>query len=116
MDKDSRVFLEHILECIALLEQYTEGKTKDDFRNSVDLQDKIVRRLEIIGEAVRNLSDALKNNYPNIPWKQIAGMRDKLIHEYFGIDLSITWDAVIQDIPKLKRQILAIKKDLETSK
>lgn len=113
MDRDPRIFLEHILESVALIEQYTKGKTQEEFISSVDLQDRVVRRLEIIGEAVRHLSEALKANYPDIPWKQIAGMRDVLIHEYFGIDLPLTWEAATCDILKLKRKISEIKMDLD---
>lgn len=110
---DPLIFIAHILESIALIEKYTQDKAKEDFLNSIELQDQIVRRLEIVGEAVRNFSKTLKESYPNIPWKEIAGMRDVLIHEYFGIDLAITWTAATVGIPKLKRQILAIKKDLQ---
>ena len=73
MDKDPRIFLEHILESIALIEEYTDGKTQADVLNTIELQDKVVRRLEIIGEAVRNLSQTLRDQHPDIPWKQIAG-------------------------------------------
>jgi len=116
MDKNPLIFLDHILESIELIEQYTSGKIKGDFLNVVELQDKVVRRLEIIGEAVRNLSKTLKTDYPDIPWKKIAGMRDVLIHEYFGIDLELTWRAIKSDIPKLKRKVLEIKEDLSKTK
>ena len=99
MRKDESVFIEHILESIALIEKYIEDRTKADFFNSVQLQDSVIRRIEIIGEAVKNLSTKLKEKYPEIPWRNIAGMRDLLIHEYFGIDLELTWKVVIKDIP-----------------
>lgn len=108
MDKDPRVFLKHILECIELVGQYTAGKSMGDFIDSLALQDQVTRRIEIIGEAVRHLSDAFKRRHPDIPWKKIAGTRDKLIHEYFGVDLHLTWEVVKRDLPKLKRQILSI--------
>ncbi len=112
MRKDESVFIEHILESIALIEKYIEDRTKADFFNSVQLQDSVIRRIEIIGEAVKNLSTKLKEKYPEIPWRNIAGMRDLLIHEYFGIDLELTWKVVIKDIPELKVKILKIKNEL----
>lgn len=110
MEKDYRIFLDHILECIALIERYTKGRREYHFFESVDLQDKVIHRIEIIGEAVRNLPESFRKANPLIPWKQIAGMRDKLIHEYFGVDLALTWRVVKRDIPKLKRQITVLKR------
>lgn len=71
-----------------------------------------MRRLEIIGEAVRNLPENFREKYPSIPWRQITGTRDKLIHEYFGVDIGLTWQVVKSDLPKLKRQILALLKEM----
>jgi len=113
MKKDPEIFLEHILESIDLIQDYTAHKTITDFIKSIQLQDSIIRRIEIIGEAVKNLPDDVKNSYPEVPWKKIAGMRDVLIHEYFGIDLELTWQVVQKDIPDLKRKIMKIKHDLK---
>jgi len=85
--KDVKILIEHILECIDLIERYTENKTKKDFLESLQLQDSVIRRLEIIGEATKNIPVEIKRKYPDVPWKKVAGRRDILIHEYFGIDL-----------------------------
>ena len=68
-------------------------------------QDAVVRNFEIIGEAVKNLSERLKSNHPEISWKRIAGMRDKMIHEYFGVNLNLVWDTVDRDLPDLKQKV-----------
>lgn len=110
MKKDYKVFLNHILESIDLIEKYAEGQNKDSFENSIQLQDSIIRRLEIIGEAVKNLPKEFREKHPNISWKKIAGMRDVLIHEYFGVDVGLTWDVVEEELPNLKYDIQDIIK------
>lgn len=78
-------------------------------------QDAIVRNLEIIGEASKNLSSELKTAHASVPWKQIAGMRDKLIHEYFGVNLALVWESAERDIPRLQLTVDAILDALEPS-
>ena len=111
MEKDPKVFIEHILDCIDLIEKYMQGKSEDDFMESAELQDCVIRRIEIIGEAVKNLPETIKKKYPDIQWKRIAGMRDVLIHEYFGVDLDLTFKVIKKDIPILKEKMLAIRKE-----
>jgi uncharacterized protein with HEPN domain len=112
MKKDFKIFLEHILESINLIEEYTADKTRKQFLNSKQLQDAVIRRIEIIGEAVKNIPDDIKGKYKDIPWRNIMGMRDILIHQYFGVDLELTWEVINNNIPELKNQISSIKKKL----
>ena len=113
MKKDAKVFIEHILECIGLIENYVEGKTEEDFLGAVQLQDAVIRRIEIVGEAVKNIPEEIKVKYTDVPWKKMAGMRDILIHEYFGVDLKLTWEVIIKDIPFLKKEMMKIREGLK---
>jgi len=105
--------LEHILESIRAIEQYTKEKTIDDFRRDTWLQDATMRRLEIIGEAVKNIPANFKKKYRAVPWKKAAGMRDVIIHQYFDVDLEIVWETLKKDIPELKKEIEKIVKEAE---
>ena len=108
MKKNPKILLEHIIDSILSIEEYTEKISKNDFKNDAKTQDAVIRKLEIIGEAVKNLPASFKNKNPEIPWKKIAGTRDVLIHEYFGVDVNMIWIVIKEDIPKLKKQIKKI--------
>lgn len=103
--KDPRMFLQHILDSIELIDRYSKNKTLDDFLKDRQLQDSVIRRIEIIGEAVKNLPQELKDQYPEVPWKDISGMRDVVVHGYFGIDPYIVWRVVDRDLTELKIKI-----------
>ncbi|MGD0697672.1 MAG: DUF86 domain-containing protein [Terriglobia bacterium] len=102
--KPDRVYLLHIRDAIRRILEYTrEGK--EAFMTRPIVQDAVVRNLEIVGEAVKNLSDSLKVGHPGVPWKRIAGMRDKMIHEYFGVNLELVWEVVQGDLRKFETAV-----------
>lgn len=113
MKKDPQIFIGHILESIQLIEEYALHLTGEKFKKDRALQDAIIRRLEIIGEAVKNIPASFKSKHPDIPWKQMAGMRDVLIHEYFDIDLSLTWSVVKRELPSIKEKLLVIASSVQ---
>jgi uncharacterized protein with HEPN domain len=102
--KDDRVYLGHILDAIHDIEQYTGGG-RDAFMNERMQQDAVIRKFEIIGEAVKHLSEKTTSRRSDIAWKRIAGMRDRLTHDYFGVDLALVWTAVERDVPFLRAAI-----------
>lgn len=106
------VYLDDILESIEKIEEYTCDLTLETFRENTESQDAVIRRLEIIGEAVKRLPVALKEMDQAIPWKQIAGMRDVLVHEYAGVVLERVWNAVVQDLPPLKKSVEKMRAEL----
>ena len=108
MKKDPKIFLRHILDSIGEIENYTRRLSKGDFLKDTKTQDAIVRRIEIIGEAAKNLPPDFKKQHSEVKWAEIAGMRDVLIHEYFGVNLSLVWETVKRDVPDLKKQILRL--------
>lgn len=110
MQKNPEIFLKHISESIKEIENYTKRISKEKFSKDIKTQDAVVRRIEIIGEAVKNLPKDFKKKHPEISWREITGMRDMLIHEYFGIDFNIVWKTVKKDIPQLKKNILELLK------
>lgn len=105
--KGERVYLGHLRDAINDIEQYTSAG-RDAFMAERMRQDAVIRKLEIIGEAVKQLSNATKESRPEIPWKQIAGMRDRLTHGYFGVDLALVWRVVERDLPALKAAVMAL--------
>ena len=104
----------HIHERIERIEEIaTEGRTA--FDASHVLQDAVIRNFEVIGEAVKRLSPLLTDQYPQVPWRRVAGFRDVLIHNYMGVDLDEVWNVITNELPGLKQAIAAMQRDLETS-
>lgn len=106
--KDDTLYLNHILESIQKIETYTQ-KGFVFFSKDAMVQDAVIRNFEIMGEAVKKISDKLKSSKPEVPWKRIAGLRDVLIHDYMGVDLQEVWNIVEKFLPEFKKQIISLK-------
>ncbi len=99
MKRDDTLYLRHILDAITTVQEYLNGVSEDQFNRTRLLQDGVIRQIEIIGEAVRHLSKEVRKTYGEVPWQDIAGMRDKLIHDYFGVDIEKVWLTAQRDLP-----------------
>ncbi|MBL7780064.1 MAG: DUF86 domain-containing protein [Saprospiraceae bacterium] len=111
--RDEILFLEEVYESIDLIEKYVSGLTEKEFEENTEKQDAVLRRIEIIGEAVKNLSQKTRSQYPDLPWKEMAGMRDVVIHQYFGVTIGMVWRVATSDLILLRDRIKDIIDDLK---
>lgn len=111
MSKDRTVYVRHVYDCICWIKEYVQAG-KDGFFHDRKTQDAVIRNLEVIGQAVKDLgTDRLAADYPEAPWPQIAATRNFLAHQYLGVDLTLIWNIVEQHLPQMEQQILAMAKD-----
>lgn len=111
-----KIFVEDILEATDKIDRYIKGLTYEAFAKNEMVVDAVIRNLEIIGEASRNIPENVKGNYPHIPWKRMIGLRNIAIHEYFGVDLDIVWEIITKNLPETKPKIAVMLKGFDEVK
>ena len=111
MMKNDLIYIQHIKECVDKINEYTKGFDRGKFLKNSLVQDGVIRNLEIIGEASKQLSPEFREQYAEIEWRKIAGMRDKLIHNYMGVDVDAVWGVIVEVLPEFKNEINRILKE-----
>ncbi|KAB3529395.1 HepT-like ribonuclease domain-containing protein [Alkaliphilus serpentinus] len=109
--KDDKIYLVHIIDCIKNIQEYTHSGEVEFYQSKL-VQDAVIRNLEIIGEASKKISNELKLKEYDIPWREMAGLRDVLIHVYFGVDLDIVWNVVKKELPGIRISVEKIIKEI----
>lgn len=108
MSRNYDLYLQDVVTAADRVASYIEGVTRDEFETDQMRLDAVIRNLQIIGEAIKKIPDSIQKRYPNIPWQEIAGLRNRVTHVYFDVDINIIWDVVHSELPVLKTQIQEI--------
>lgn len=113
--KDYGDYLNDIFNSICEIEEFVKGMTFNEFVSDRKTRNAVIRSIEVMGEAAKNIPESFRRKHPKVPWKKMAGMRDKLIHEYFGVDLEIVWQMIEDNLPVLKFSFIKICKELRNT-